>query len=196
MPEGRRVFARMTVEENLRAGGLGAAIARGARDGQREQVYELFPVLRRARAAAGGLLSGGEQQMLAIGRALMAGPRLLLLDEPSLGLAPQMVGRIAGSIREIHAQGTAVVLVEQNADDGAGGRRQRVRARGRPGRARRGRPPSWPRSEDVQRLYLGGHAESTGAGAMPSRGKRRTDTRGPVRMSCRDGAGSPREAPS
>src|SRR5206468_3802599 len=81
----------------------------------RDRVYDLFPVLRERRRQRAGLLSGGEQQMLAIGRALMAEPRLLLLDEPSLGLAPQMMERIAGVIAEINRQGTTVVLVEQNA---------------------------------------------------------------------------------
>ena len=114
VPEGRQVFARMTVEDNLRAGGLGARSA-AARTEARERVQELFPVLAERAGQRAGLLSGGEQQMLAIGRALMSSPSLLLLDEPSLGLAPQMVGRIGRIIREIHAQGTAVVLVEQNA---------------------------------------------------------------------------------
>ncbi len=114
VPEGRQVFARMTVEDNLRAGGLGARSATD-RTAARERVRELFPILADRASQRAGLLSGGEQQMLAIGRALMSGPQLLLLDEPSLGLAPQMVGKIAGVIREIHNQGTAVVLVEQNA---------------------------------------------------------------------------------
>ncbi|MFD9389231.1 ABC transporter ATP-binding protein [Streptomyces sp. NPDC060000] len=116
VPEGRRVFAGLTVEENLRSGGLGLGrrapqLLREARD----RVYTLFPVLAERGRQAAGLLSGGEQQMLAIGRALMAAPRLLLLDEPSLGLAPRMVFRIAEVIREINGQGTAVLLVEQNA---------------------------------------------------------------------------------
>ncbi|MFD6415669.1 ABC transporter ATP-binding protein [Streptomyces sp. NPDC060194] len=113
VPEGRQVFARMTVADNLRAGALLAKRADAARALAR--VHELFPVLAdRARQRA-GLLSGGEQQMLAMGRALMAGPRLLLLDEPSLGLAPLMAARIADTVREINAQGTSVLLVEQNA---------------------------------------------------------------------------------
>ena len=114
VPEGRRIFGRLTVEENLRAGGIGAA-DRATRNAARDRVNELFPVLAARRQQPAGLLSGGEQQMLAIGRALMAGPSLLLLDEPSLGLAPQMVTRIGEVIREVHRQGTAVLLVEQNA---------------------------------------------------------------------------------
>jgi ABC-type branched-subunit amino acid transport system ATPase component len=104
----------MTVEENLRAGGLSVK-SRDARARARERVYELFPRLQERRGQRGGLLSGGEQQMLAIGRALMSEPKLLLLDEPSLGLAPQLVERIGDVVREINKQGTAVVLVEQNA---------------------------------------------------------------------------------
>jgi branched-chain amino acid transport system ATP-binding protein len=116
VPEGRRVFAGLSVDENLRAGGLGLNRraphqVREARD----RVFALFPRLAERTRQAAGLLSGGEQQMLAIGRALMAAPRLLLLDEPSLGLAPLMVDRITEVVREINSQGTAVLLVEQNA---------------------------------------------------------------------------------
>jgi ABC-type branched-subunit amino acid transport system ATPase component len=114
VPEGRRIFGDLTVEENLRAGAWG----RTERHGRTEayaRVYELFPRLHDRRAQRAGLLSGGEQQMLAIGRALMSEPRLLLLDEPSLGLAPQLVRRIGDTVQEINRQGTAVVLVEQNA---------------------------------------------------------------------------------
>jgi ABC-type branched-subunit amino acid transport system ATPase component len=113
VPEGRRIFPELTVEENLRAGALSRP--RLSRVSGRDRVYDLFPVLRERRRRRAGLLSGGEQQMLAIGRALMAEPRLLLLDEPSLGLAPQMMERIARVIAEINRQGTTVVLVEQNA---------------------------------------------------------------------------------
>ena len=113
-PEGRRIFPRMTVRENLEMG----AFTR--RDGEIEQdiqnVYEMFPRLREREKQKGGTMSGGEQQMLAIGRALMARPRLLLLDEPSLGLAPVIVDKIYEIIREINAQGTTILLVEQNAN--------------------------------------------------------------------------------
>jgi branched-chain amino acid transport system ATP-binding protein len=158
VPEGRQIFARMTVEENLRAGGLGARSAE-ARARARDRVRDLFPVLgERARQRA-GLLSGGEQQMLAIGRALMSDPRLLLLDEPSLGLAPRLVARIAQTITEIHTQGTAVVLVEQNATMALRvADRAAVLEVGRV--ALSGPAAELAASDDVQRLYLGGHAES------------------------------------
>jgi ABC-type branched-subunit amino acid transport system ATPase component len=114
VPEGRRMFADLTVEENLRAGGLSSR-GRSRRVEARSRVYKLFPRLHERRTQRAGLLSGGEQQMLAIGRALMSEPRVLLLDEPSLGLAPQFVERIAEIIVKINEQGTSVVLVEQNA---------------------------------------------------------------------------------
>jgi len=112
--EGRRLFGGLTVEENLRAGAYATRDAAATRRAY-DRVMELFPVLRERRRSAAGYLSGGEQQMLAIGRALMASPRLLLLDEPSLGLAPVMVQQIGRIIGEISAGGTAVLLVEQNA---------------------------------------------------------------------------------
>ncbi|MDG4861323.1 ABC transporter ATP-binding protein [Streptomyces sp. T-3] len=115
VPEGRQVFARMSVEDNLRAGALGSSGDRAAKARALRRVHELFPVLAERSRQHAGLLSGGEQQMLAVGRALMASPRLLLLDEPSLGLAPLMAARIADTVREINAQGTGVLLVEQNA---------------------------------------------------------------------------------
>jgi ABC-type branched-subunit amino acid transport system ATPase component len=114
VPEGRRVFADLTVEENLRAGGLSSK-GRANKAAARDRAFELFPRLEERRIQRAGLLSGGEQQMLAIGRALMSEPRVLMLDEPSLGLAPQVVERVAEIIRRISEQGTAVVLVEQNA---------------------------------------------------------------------------------
>ncbi|MFI6282588.1 ABC transporter ATP-binding protein [Streptomyces sp. NPDC050988] len=115
IPEGRRVFARMTVADNLRAGALGATGGRAGRAAALRRVHELFPVLADRAQQRAGLLSGGEQQMLAVGRGLMATPRILLLDEPSLGLAPLMAERIADTVREINAQGTSILLVEQNA---------------------------------------------------------------------------------
>jgi len=112
-PEGRRIFARMTVRENLEMG----AFARGAvdLDGDYERVYTLFPRIKERLKQRAGTLSGGEQQMLAIGRALMARPKLLLLDEPSMGLAPVLVELVFQTIKEINAQGMTVLLVEQNA---------------------------------------------------------------------------------
>jgi branched-chain amino acid transport system ATP-binding protein len=113
-PEGRRVFARMSVHENLEMGAF-ARRDRSAIGADFERVYGLFPRLKERTAQRAGTLSGGEQQMLAIGRALMAAPRVLLLDEPSMGLAPILVEQIFDIIRTINASGTTVLLVEQNA---------------------------------------------------------------------------------
>jgi branched-chain amino acid transport system ATP-binding protein len=113
-PEGRQVFAQMSIAENLRMGGyLVRAAAEYAR--RRARVLDLFPRLGERLGQAAGLLSGGEQQMLAIGRALMAGPRLLLLDEPSMGLAPLLVEEIFAILRTLKQQGITILLVEQNA---------------------------------------------------------------------------------
>jgi len=112
VPEGRRIFPQMTVLENLE---IGAYHKPHGQNAKLEQVYELFPILKERRKQQGGNLSGGEQQMLAIGRALMAEPRLLLLDEPSMGLAPLFVQTIFEILRRIRDQGVTVLLVEQNA---------------------------------------------------------------------------------
>jgi branched-chain amino acid transport system ATP-binding protein len=115
VPEGRAIFANLTVLENLEMGAyLQNDRARNAESFER--VFSLFPRLKERRRQAGGTLSGGEQQMLAIGRALMARPRLLLLDEPSLGLAPPLVHAIFGAIDTINKEGTTILLVEQNAN--------------------------------------------------------------------------------
>jgi branched-chain amino acid transport system ATP-binding protein len=112
-PEGRRIFARMTVLENLQMGAFTRDLKAIAPD--IERVFTLFPRLKERIGQLGGTLSGGEQQMLAIGRALMSEPRVLLLDEPSLGLAPILVQQVFSTIREINEQGTTILLVEQNA---------------------------------------------------------------------------------
>jgi branched-chain amino acid transport system ATP-binding protein len=113
-PEGRRLFARMTVEENLRLGAHTRPDEPGIRS-DLERIYAMFPVLGERRGDKAGLFSGGEQQMLAIGRALMSRPELLMLDEPSMGLSPIMTRRILETIRELRDSGTTVLLVEQNA---------------------------------------------------------------------------------
>ena len=113
VPEGRQVFAPLTVEDNLR---LGAVTRRDARiDADLADIYAKFPALAEKRRAAAGALSGGQQQMLAIGRALMARPRLILLDEPSMGLAPRLVEQIFATITQFKQRGLTVLLVEQNA---------------------------------------------------------------------------------
>jgi branched-chain amino acid transport system ATP-binding protein len=113
-PEGRKIFPRMSVKENLEMG----AFSRTKQDlkADFDRVYDLFPVLSERKSQPGGTLSGGEQQMLAMGRALMARPKLLMLDEPSMGLAPMLVEKIFDIIKEINGQGTTILLVEQNAN--------------------------------------------------------------------------------
>ena len=111
-PEGRRVFLQMTVQENL---DMGAYIRKDDFSASLEEVYELFPRLKERRKQVAGTLSGGEQQMLAMGRALMSKPKLLMLDEPSMGLAPILVEQIFDIIKNLHAVGTTILLVEQNA---------------------------------------------------------------------------------
>ncbi len=114
VPEGRRIFPRLTVRENLEMG----AYRRRDRDGvakDLEHVHQLFPILRDRSRQAGGTLSGGEQQMLAIGRALMSRPRMLMMDEPSMGIAPLLVARIFEAVKRLRAEGMTILLVEQNA---------------------------------------------------------------------------------
>lgn len=114
VPEGRRIFAPLSVEDNLLVGGY-TARRTAARNAARDAAYEMFPVLHERRNEQAGLLSGGEQQMLAFGRALMAQPRLIVMDEPSMGLSPVMVDRIMSSVADIAARGIGVLMVEQNA---------------------------------------------------------------------------------
>jgi branched-chain amino acid transport system ATP-binding protein len=113
-PEGRRIFPRMTVTENLDMGTYGRKDKSGIK-ADMDRVFDLFPRLKERRKQLGGTLSGGEQQMLAMGRALMARPKMLMLDEPSLGLAPKLVDTIFQIVKEINEQGTTVLMVEQNA---------------------------------------------------------------------------------
>ena len=151
VPENRRLFPRLTVEENLR---MGAFTSRKTFDRKRELVFDLFPRLKERRAQPAGTLSGGEQQMCAIGRALMSGPKLLLLDEPSAGLAPVVVQSIFALVRKICAEGYTVLIVEQNI-------RQVLKVVGRAYLLEAGRIVlSGPSSEllaskEIQKAYLG-----------------------------------------
>ena len=150
-PEGRHCFPRMTVRENL---DMGAYLRRDGYHEDLERVYELFPRLKERERQKAGTMSGGEQQMLAIGRALMARPRLLLLDEPSMGIAPVLVDRIYQTIREINRQGTTILLVEQNANHAlATASRGYVLATGRVVLA--DRCAALRENEEVRRAYLG-----------------------------------------
>jgi branched-chain amino acid transport system ATP-binding protein len=151
-PEGRRIFSRLTVLENLQMGGYttsGADVAENV-----DHVYSLFPRLKERAGQKGGTLSGGEQQMLAIGRALMTRPKILMLDEPSLGLSPILIQQIFSIIREINATGTTVLLVEQNAKQALEiADRGYVLQTGRVILA--DRAAALAENEDVRRAYLG-----------------------------------------
>ena len=155
--EGRRVFAEMTVDDNLRTGAITNTSSANVKESF-SRVMELFPPLQKRRKDLAGYLSGGEQQMLAIGRALMADPKLLILDEPSLGLAPMLVQQIRDIIADINKQGTSVLLIEQNAvmalsiaDYGYIMETGKV--------VMNGDPQKLLSDEDVQEFYLGLHAE-------------------------------------
>ncbi|HTP50641.1 MAG TPA: ABC transporter ATP-binding protein [Anaeromyxobacteraceae bacterium] len=160
VPEGRQVFASMPVRENLLLGGY-VQVRRGRRREARadlEHVYQLFPVLRERALQLAGTLSGGEQQMLAIGRALMARPALLMLDEPSMGLAPLVVKDILSIVERISAEGTTVLLVEQNAKGALRiARRGYVLETGRI--VLEGSAEELLANRDVQRAYLGAEVE-------------------------------------
>ena len=114
VPEARQIFAKLTVEENLRIGAVNRNDAAGIK-ADMEHVYEIFPRLKERQKQYGGLLSGGEQQMLAIGRGMMARPKLMMFDEPSLGLAPVIVSLVMDTIKKLNQEGTTVMLIEQNA---------------------------------------------------------------------------------
>jgi branched-chain amino acid transport system ATP-binding protein len=153
VPEGRRVFTRLTVKENLEMGAYTRRSSREVRQAM-ERVFALFPRLEERQNQVAGTLSGGEQQMLAIGRALMADPRILLLDEPSMGLAPILVEQIFDTIQELNAQGTTILLVEQNARMALSiAHRGYVLVTGRIVLA--GTAAELRANEDVRRAYLG-----------------------------------------
>ncbi len=150
-PEGRHVFPRMTVRENL---DMGAYLRRDSYAQDMDRVFDLFPRLKERERQKAGTMSGGEQQMLAIGRALMAQPKLLLLDEPSMGIAPILVDRIYETIKQINEQGTTILLVEQSAHHALeASRRGYVLATGQVALA--DDSDALARNEDVRKAYLG-----------------------------------------
>ena len=153
VPEGRRVFTQMTVEENLEMGAFTRANA--TVEPGLEMVYELFPRLKERRRQVAGTLSGGEQQMLAMGRALMSAPKLMMLDEPSMGLAPILVEQVFEIIRSLHKAGTTILLVEQNAQMALSiADRAYVLENGKVSLSGTGKELA--QSEQVQKAYLGG----------------------------------------
>ena len=155
--EGRRVFAEMTVDENLRTGAY-TNKSKTSVDASFDRVMDLFPVLKERRKATAGYLSGGEQQMLAMGRALMADPKLMILDEPSLGLAPMLVQQIRDIIVDINKQGTSVLLIEQNANMALSiASHGYIMETGK--MVMDGASEKLLKDEDVQEFYLGLHAE-------------------------------------
>ena len=153
VPEGRRIFTSMTVEENL---DMGAFTVRGSNiDADKERVFEQFPRLKERRKQIAGTLSGGEQQMLAMGRALMSHPKLMMLDEPSMGLAPILVEQVFDIIAALHKAGTTILLVEQNAEMALSiADRAYVMETGRITLSGTGKELA--ASEEVQKAYLGG----------------------------------------
>jgi branched-chain amino acid transport system ATP-binding protein len=154
VPEGRRVFANMTVLENLELGAYIRTDSKGVKD-DIEKIFDRFPQLTKRRSQLAGTMSGGEQQMLAMGRALMSRPRLLLLDEPSMGLAPLLIKEIFSIIKELNASGTTVLLVEQNAHMALSiAHRAYVLETGRITLA--GNAKELAASEAIQKAYLGG----------------------------------------
>ncbi|WP_342528876.1 ABC transporter ATP-binding protein [Chryseomicrobium sp. FSL W7-1435] len=155
VPEGRRVFANLTVEENLELGAFLRKDKKGIAEDM-QKVFETFPRLLERRKQLSGTLSGGEQQMLAMGRAIMAKPKLLLLDEPSMGLAPLMVKTIFQVIKDINAEGTTILLVEQNAHMALSiANRGYVIETGRV--VLSGSAEELHSSEEIRKAYLGGH---------------------------------------
>jgi branched-chain amino acid transport system ATP-binding protein len=155
--EGRRIFAELTVDENIQTGAYTTRDRRAVQAAY-ERVITLFPVLKQRRKSIAGYLSGGEQQMLAIGRALMVSPKLLILDEPSLGLAPMLVQQIRDIIVDINRQGTSVLLIEQNANMALSiAHHGYIMETGKI--VMDGKPDKLLKDEDVREFYLGLHAE-------------------------------------